>query len=379
MGKKNPFLVMKQVCFKYGPKPVLKNFDLQIDSGRIYALLGTSGSGKTTTVQIMNGLLKPDSGVVFLDGKKFDYAKSVQCRRFMGYSMQRNGLFPHMSIRENISLIARKESWSQLKIQKRIQELCQLVNLPGDREFLQKKPRQISGGQQQRVDIARSLFMSPKIILMDEPFSALDPMTRSEIQQELCLLQKKLNLTIVIVTHDLPEAFAMAHEIILINKGQVEQKARPSHFLLRPETEYVEKFMKFHSPGNRLKEILLYSVVNSDIFTAFKNTEGNPHGQGTITLQNLDSLETTTFSNMDKAQKYLEEKGQNCFYWVTKKNLFLSTYVLGSGNSNHFCLQAKDDILEGMKQLLDHKTSSIPVVREGKLIGVFSQGALDAL
>src|SRR5690606_27117009 len=137
-----------------------------------------------------------------------------------------------------------------------------------------KKPREISGGQQQRVGIARALFMSPKIILMDEPFSALDPITRSEIQKEFLALQKKLSLTIVLVTHDLPEAFSMAHEIVLLNDGKIEQKAKPSRFLLAPESDYVQKFMESHSPGKLLKEIYLYSVVNTDIYIATNTGSG---------------------------------------------------------------------------------------------------------
>ena len=175
----------------------------------------------------MNGLLTPASGRVVVSGEEFDFAKSEKLRRKMGYSMQGSGLFPHMTIAENMSIVATKENWSQQDILARIQELCRLVNLPASKSFLAQRPRELSGGQQQRVGIARALFMSPKILLMDEPFGALDPITRKDIQNEFLDLQDKLKLTIVLVTHDLTEAFLMGDNIALLNQGRLAQLGRP--------------------------------------------------------------------------------------------------------------------------------------------------------
>ncbi|MEM7646207.1 MAG: ATP-binding cassette domain-containing protein [Pseudomonadota bacterium] len=211
---------MKNIAFSYGAKSILSNFHLSIEEGKVYGLVGSSGSGKTTTLRLMNGLLKPQAGEVFIDGEKFDFSQGEKWRRSMGYSIQGSGLFPHMTLFENLTIIARKQGWDAKKVEHRAHELCELMNLPTDKTFLRKKPRQISGGQQQRIGIARALFMKPKVMLMDEPFSALDPITRSELQKEFLSLQEKINLTIVLVTHDLPEAFSMSHEIVLLNQGK---------------------------------------------------------------------------------------------------------------------------------------------------------------
>ena len=147
----NASISMEDISFSYSSKKVLEHFNLKIDPGKIYALIGSSGSGKTTTLRLMNGLLKPQAGSITINGKKFDFENSEKWRRSMGYSIQGAGLFPHMTIKENLSIIASKEGWDNKKIQQRIEELCELVNLPKDKSFLNKKPRQISGGQQQRV------------------------------------------------------------------------------------------------------------------------------------------------------------------------------------------------------------------------------------
>lgn len=375
MSKDSTSISMKDISFQYDSKIILENFNLDIEHGKIYALIGSSGSGKTTTLRLMNGLLEPQKGSLTIDDKPFDFKQGEKTRRTMGYSIQGAGLFPHMTIEENLSVIAKREGWSKQKIQQRIKTLCELVNLPYEKTFLNKKSREISGGQQQRVGIARALFMSPKIILMDEPFSALDPITRAEVQKEFLVLQKKLSLTIVLVTHDLPEAFTMAHQIVLLNEGKIEQNAKPSHFLLKPETEYVKKFMESHSPGNLLKEIYLYSVMNSDVYTAIQESSS-------IKLRNLDSLEVIIFSNTNEVQEFLTTKNQDTLYWINHEGelLFHQTFSekqLSEKNSISLC--STDHILCGMKKIISSQLFSIPVINNNKMVGVFSRGALDAL
>ena len=363
---------MENVKFSYGSKQVLDNFNLKIEADKTYCLIGSSGSGKTTALRLMNGLLKPQAGKISLYGDDFDFSQAEKWRRNMGYSIQGSGLFPHMTLKENLSIIAKKVGWDSKKINERINELCELMALPNTDEFLRKKPRQISGGQQQRVGIARALFMRPRIMLMDEPFSALDPITRSEIQKEFLNLQKKLKMTIVLVTHDLPEAFTMAHEIILLNNGKIEQQGRPSKFLLQPKTDYVKSFMDSHSPGNLLKEIYLYSVVNTNVYSSLeKNTS--------VILKDLDTEETEEFSSKDKATEYLKNKGQGAHYWVDDSDTYLKTEEF-SGNKVDKPFHATTHILDALKFLLSSKLSAVPVVNdENKLIGVFSEEALRAL
>lgn len=368
----NPAIEMKGISFKYGEKSILSDFNLLIEKGKTYALVGASGSGKTTTLRLINGLLEPSEGRILIEGLPFDFSQGENWRRSMGYSIQGSGLFPHMTLKENLTIIARKEAWSKNQMDQRTQELFELMSLPYSSEFLNKKPRQISGGQQQRVGIARALFMKPKIMLMDEPFSALDPITRSELQKEFMVLQRKLNLTIVLVTHDLPEAFSMADEIVLLNDGQLEQKGRPSQFLLAPATRFVKNFIQSHSPGNLLKEIYLYSVINSDIFTACETQNG-------IHLNNLNSGEELDFTGKKQARAFLTKASQNTFYWVDDKGVFLHS-TEGDLQESSNCLLSTDHILSGMKKILSLKQSTLPVVSEhGILVGVFGERALDAL
>ena len=367
---------MERVFFRYGEKKILQDFNLTIEHNKFYCLVGSSGSGKTTVLYLIKGLLKPEKGTIFINGKGFDFNHPEKLRRAMGYSIQGSGLFPHMTLFENLSIIANSENWNKKDIRNRVNELCDMLSIPNTSQFLNKKPRELSGGQRQRVGIARALFMKPRILLMDEPFSALDPITRSELQKEFLRLQSQLKLTILLVTHDLSEAFNMGDEIILLNKGQVEQKDRPSKFLLTPKSNYVANFIRSHSPGNRLKEIYLYSVINSDIFVSYQK-------KFYIYVENLDSGETHKFSDQTQVVEFLISKSQTTLYWVNHEKKFLNFQSLESGfpkkTSRHF-LYSTQHILDGMKEILNHQANVLPVVdKNKKLIGVFSQGALDVL
>ncbi len=368
-------LSMKGIHFSYGLKPLFTDFSLDIQAGKSYCLIGASGCGKTTALELMNGLLVPQKGEVFIDGHRFDFESSEKWRRSMGYVIQGSGLFPHMTLLENLSIIAQKEGWEQKKIQKRTHELLELLALPNTKEFLQKKPREISGGQQQRVGIARALFLNPSVLLMDEPFSALDPITRQELQKEFLNLRSLLGLTIVMVTHDLPEAFAMSDEMILLNNGKIEQKSRPSEFLLSPHTEYVNHFMESHSPATLLKGIALYSVLNSNIYLAQKDGLQ-------INLIHLETGVSESFSDQSSAICFLKAFGQFSFFWVDNDLNFLGSQNVDmiSQDMNPFYLHAEEHILDGMKALLREKQKALPVVnKKNRIMGVFSEGALNAL
>ena len=363
---------MKDISFSYGQRKVFSQFNLQVRAGKIYTLVGKSGSGKTTALRLINGLVRPHSGQVIIYGKPFDFARPEKMRRSMGYSIQGSGLFPHMTLYENITIIARKEGWGQNQIRKRVEELCELMSLPNKPSFLRKKPRQISGGQQQRIGMARALFMSPKIMLMDEPFSALDPITRSELQKEFLSLQNKLQLTIVLVSHDLSEAFNMSHEILLLNQGRVEQKGVPSKFLLSPSSPYVKEFMDSHSPSHLLKEIYLYSVANTNVFVSKRRKEK-------VIISHLEQPNEMAFETEDKALAYLESQSQQAHYWVSEKGLYEGK-TSSSLPLNTESLLNTSHILAGMKALLRSQQEAIPIVnKKGVFIGVFSQEALDAL
>ncbi len=234
-----------RVSKKLGGQPVVKNLDLRVPLQHSLCLLGESGCGKTTTLRLINGLLLADEGQVLVEGQPVSAANATMLRRSMGYSQQGSGLFPHLTVLDNISLIARKKGWSGEEIRQRSREVLDMVQLDF-KEVSTKRPRQLSGGQRQRVGIARALFLKPKIMLMDEPFGALDPLTRKDVQDLFLQLRKQQSLTTVMVTHDLLEAFKMADSIALMQGGAVEQIGSKEDFMNSPASEYVERFVSSH-------------------------------------------------------------------------------------------------------------------------------------
>jgi osmoprotectant transport system ATP-binding protein len=208
---------------------VLSDLNLRVAHGEILVLLGRSGSGKTTTLKLVNRLVTPTSGRVLVNGKVNDQVDVIQLRRGIGYVIQEAGLFPHFTVERNIGLVPRIEGWPQERIHARVQEMLQLVGLNSD--MASRYPHQLSGGQRQRVGVARALAADPAILLMDEPFGALDPLTRDDLQREFLLLQQRVHKTVVFVTHDLREALRLASRIALMEAGKLVTVLTPAEFL----------------------------------------------------------------------------------------------------------------------------------------------------
>jgi osmoprotectant transport system ATP-binding protein len=209
---------------------VLKNVSLEVHAGETLVLLGRSGSGKTTLLRLVNRLLLPSGGQVVVAGRPTSEWDAIQLRRGIGYVIQEAGLFPHFTVAENIALVPGLLRWPAARVAARVTEMLQLVGLD-PQEFGGRLPRGLSGGQRQRVGVARSLAADPPILLMDEPFGALDPVTRAELQREFKALARRLGKTIVFVTHDLREALLLASRIVLLESGQVVAAAAPQEFL----------------------------------------------------------------------------------------------------------------------------------------------------
>ncbi len=209
---------------------LLSGLDLAVIRGETLMLLGRSGSGKTTCLKLINRLLTPSSGEVRVEGKAARDWDPIQLRRRIGYAIQDVGLFPHYTVQENVALVPKLEKWERPRIAERVEEVLQLVGLPS-REFGDRYPSQLSGGQRQRVGLARALAAEPPILLMDEPFGALDPITRAEIQREFRKLQQKLGKTIVFVTHDVGEALMLGDRIALMESGRLRCVDTPEKFL----------------------------------------------------------------------------------------------------------------------------------------------------
>lgn len=208
---------------------VLASLNLKVQRGEILVLLGRSGSGKTTTLKLINRLLSPTSGEIFVEGKAAGAEDVVRLRRRIGYVIQEIGLFPHFTVERNIGLVPSIEGWPQEKIRTRAIELLQMVGL--DAQLASRYPHQLSGGQRQRVGVARALAADPQILLMDEPFGALDPLTRDELQREFLALQQRLHKTVVFVTHDLNEALRLGSRVALMEAGRLVTVLSPPDFL----------------------------------------------------------------------------------------------------------------------------------------------------
>lgn len=222
---------------------ILEHLNLQVKRGETLILLGRSGSGKTTTLKLINHLLAPTEGRVLVDSRPTTSWDVIRLRRMIGYVIQEVGLFPHFTVEANIGLVPKIENWAPERIQSRVQELLQLVGL--DPQLARRYSRELSGGQRQRVGVARALAADPPILLMDEPFGALDPLTRAELQREFADLQKRLQKTVVFVTHDMHEALVLGTRIALMEKGRLVVVHTPEEFLASSNplvAAYVEAF-----------------------------------------------------------------------------------------------------------------------------------------
>ncbi len=234
----------------FAGRPAVSHLNLHFEEGAFTVLIGTSGSGKSTTLKMINRLVEHDSGLIRFAGEEIRSLPVLELRRRMGYAIQSIGLFPHWTVAQNIATVPQLEKWSRQKINARVDELMALLGLePALRE---RYPHQLSGGQQQRVGVARALAANPQVLLMDEPFGALDPVTRSALQTEMTRIHRILGRTIILVTHDIDEALQLADRLVLMDSGEVIQQGTPLEILTRPANDFVREFFGRSELGVRL-------------------------------------------------------------------------------------------------------------------------------
>lgn len=223
--------------------PVIKGVSARLPKDRTTALVGESGSGKSTLLQLVNGLVVPDSGRVLVDGAPLDYDRLAQLRRKMGYAVQGAGLFPHLTVERNVTLMAHLEHWSESRISERYRYLLELLEL-APAVFSARYPHSLSGGQQQRVSLCRAMMLNPPLMLLDEPFSALDPITRTTIHEEFVRLQRAESRSIILVTHDMGEAIKLAQYLVILKQGEIVQQGDIDDVRSAPRDAYVSRLLR---------------------------------------------------------------------------------------------------------------------------------------
>ncbi len=254
-------ITLAGVTKRYQDKVAVDNLNLEIKSGEVVMLVGPSGCGKTTTLKMINRLIEPSEGVIAIDGVDTRSVGVTQLRRSIGYVIQQVGLFPHLTVAENVATVMKLNGWDRQRTRARTEELLELVGLP-PAEYAKRLPEELSGGQRQRVGVARALGVDPNMLLMDEPFGAIDPVTRDRLQDELLRLQTVVRKTIVFVTHDIDEAIKLGDRVALFNpNGTIAQYATPAELLARPASDYVEGFLGAGRLVRRLGLIPLRSIT----------------------------------------------------------------------------------------------------------------------
>jgi osmoprotectant transport system ATP-binding protein len=241
---------------RYANVVAVDDLSLHVSEGELLVLLGGSGSGKTTTLKMVNRLIEPSAGRVTIDGQDTGALDAHELRRRVGYVFQRIGLFPHMTVAENVAVTLTLLGWDRMRIRNRVHELLELVELAPS-VVRDRWPAELSGGQQQRVGVARALAASPLVMLLDEPFGALDPLTRDRLQQSFLRIRRQLKLTAIFVTHDMVEALLMGDRIAVMNEGRLIQVGTPRELLRFPADEYVRQLMETPTRQARVVETLL--------------------------------------------------------------------------------------------------------------------------
>lgn len=279
-------------------KTTLDHIDFTVGMGEFVTILGDSGSGKTTLLKLANKLLLPTDGTIYFKQKDINQYNIFELRKNMGYVIQEVGLFPHMNVEENISILSKINKMPKAKIDERVDELLSLAQLPNTNEFKQRHPWQLSGGQQQRVGLARALFANPDILLMDEPFGALDVVTRKELQCRLVEIQRMYSKTILFVTHDLQEAISLGDKVIILHEGEIQQFDTPKNLVLKPQNEYVKTLFNASTPVDKMR---FFNV--SDFSELIRQGEPNP----SVSVQ-------------------LSESMDNVLNWILKGNKVISVF-----------------------------------------------------
>ena len=355
----------KNVSKSYDKKTVVKNISFKVEKGELVVLIGLSGCGKTTLLRMINKLIKPTSGSIYIDGKNIEFTDEILLRRNIGYVIQQTGLFPHMTIRKNIEIIPRLQKMNPTKIAQNSIALMEMVGLD-PKIYLDRYPSELSGGQQQRIGVARAFACDPDIILMDEPFSALDPITRCQLQDEMVGIQAKYKKTIVFVTHDMNEAIKLADKICIINNGDIQQFDTVETIMREPANEFVTEFIGRNRIWSVPELIKIEDVMITDpicappelsVLKCIEKMRGNKIDHILITDKNKILL---GILSAKKAQTCADKS-------VSASKIMNTEFISFTGG------QSMTDALETVTK---ENMSTIPVLKGKELIGLVTRSSL---
>jgi len=340
-------------------EPAVNHVSFKVPAGETCVLIGPSGCGKPTTLKLVNRLVEPTSGEIWLDGANILQQDPVQIRRHIGYVIQQIGLFPHMTVRDNIATVPRLLGWKRPRIDARVDELLAMVGME-PASYRDRYPRELSGGQQQRVGVARALAADPPVMLMDEPFGAIDPINRERLQNEFLRLQRELRKTIVFVTHDIDEAIKMGDRIAILEKGGVlAQYATPAELLMTPASEFVADFV---GADRALKRLALQRVRDIDLWTTPLAHVGEPvaAARARAADSDLDLL-------------LLVDEETRPVRWLRPGDLVGETVPDVTRDPPLVTVDGEDLLRDGLSDLLQHGAQYAPVTDgRGRVIGILS-------
>ena len=356
----------KNIKKSYKNSIVLDDFNLKIDKGNLVVLIGSSGCGKTTLLKMINRLIEPTSGDIFVDGKNNKDVDPIELRRSIGYVIQQTGLFPHMTVKENIEIIPKLMGRSQEEIDKKTVELFNMVGLEPEK-YSDRYPVELSGGQQQRVGVARAFAADAEIILMDEPFSALDPITRTELQEQLFNIQKEYKKTIVFVTHDMDEALNLSDKICILKDGKILQYDTPENILKNPAGEYVEEFVGKNKIWTKPEMIKAVDVMIPNPITV------NPKRNLLQAAQIMREKKVDSLLVINKVGKLLGYVTLENIQRVENKNILVEEIM----SREPVCVCGDKTLPELLEVFNNLKKGYLPVCNdEGILLGLVTRSSL---
>jgi osmoprotectant transport system ATP-binding protein len=347
-----------------GETKAVDDLSLEIQEGELVVFIGPSGCGKTTSLKMVNRLESVTSGTIYVNGRDINKVNPVKLRRDIGYVIQSIGLLPHMSVADNIGIVPKLLGWPAKKIQSRVDELMEMAKLPPDK-YRWRLPDQLSGGQKQRVGVLRALAADPPVILMDEPFGALDPISRNVLQEELLELQKKVQKTIIFVTHDMDEALKMADRVVLMRQGRIEQLGTPAELQNSPATEFVRNFIG----EDRLAQISPEDPVEGLYRDPWLRV--SPKERPEDVMEKLEDIGADTAQMVDpKTEKWL-----GMIHMPSLKKTLRSGGDLKGTLRKNRKLYVEDANLRDVATMLADEDIPIPILREnGEFLGIITSG-----